>query len=124
MHFHTCFAGISFAAEMNSKELNGTFSRFEVSGNDTVKKVAYKEADKRVYINDSQYFSNIPPEIWEYQISGYQVMQKWLKDRKKRVLTLEEIQHYIRVAKALELTIRYQEKIDSLYPEIEKKLIR
>ena len=62
-------------------------------------------------------------EIWEYQIGGYQVMHKWLKDRKERVLTLEDIQIYIKIAKALQLTIEYQKKIDKLYPKVEKKLI-
>ena len=108
---------------MKSSELSQTFSRFEVSGNSIVKKVKYEENEKNVYINDSQYFSNIDKEIWEYQVGGYQVMEKWLKDRKKRQLSLEDIQHYIKIARALQLTIQYQQKIDELYDEVEKNLI-
>jgi hypothetical protein len=74
-----------------------------------------------VFINDSQYFSNIPQEVWEYQIGGYQVMAKWLKDRKGRALSLDDIHHYIRVAKALQLTIEIQNKIDKIYPQIGNK---
>jgi len=108
---------------MKSDQLNNTFSRFEISGNNSVKKVEYKEDEKHVSINDIQYFSNIDKNIWEYQIGGYQVMHKWLKDRKGRILTLEDIQLYIKIAKALQLTIEFQKKIDKLYPKVEKKLI-
>jgi hypothetical protein len=109
---------------MKSSELSQTFSRFEISGNNLIKKVKYKENEKNVYINDSQYFSNIDKEIWEYQIGGYQVMEKWLKDRKKRHLSLEDIQHYIKIARGLQLTIQYQQKIDEIYDEVEKNLIK
>jgi predicted helicase len=108
---------------LKSKELEQTFSRFEKSGDKAVKKVVYEAENQRVYINAEQYFSNIDKEIWEYQVGGYQVMQKWLKDRKGRTLTLEEIRHYIKIAKALQLTIQYQQQIDALYSKIEENLL-
>jgi predicted helicase len=109
---------------MKSLELDDTFSKFEVSGDALVKKVNYIQKEKRVYINDNQYFSNIDKEIWEYHIGGYQVMAKWLKDRKKRHLSLEDIRHYIKIARTLQLTIQYQDKIDELYEGVEKNLIQ
>ncbi|MCI0470165.1 MAG: DNA methyltransferase, partial [Candidatus Aminicenantes bacterium] len=108
---------------LQSKELEQSFSRFEKSGDNEVKKVAYDEEEQRVYINADQYFSNINKEIWEFQVGGYQVMQKWLKDRKGRSLTLEEIRHYIKIAGALQLTMQYQQQIDDLYPKIEENLL-
>lgn len=51
----------------------------------------------------------------EHPIRAYQVMQKYLKDRKKRRLSLDEINHYMKVAKAIQLTIELQEKIDKAY---------
>jgi predicted helicase len=108
---------------MKSPQLNQTFSRFEIEGDKLVKKVKYVETEKNVYINETQYFSNIDKEIWEYQIGGYQVMEKWLKDRKKRILSLEDIEHYIKIARALQLTIQYQGKIDVLYPGVEENLV-
>lgn len=57
------------------------------------------------------------------QIGGYQVLDKWLKDRKKRILSMEEIKHYCRVVTALATTIEIQAEIDMLYPDIEKNLI-
>ena len=108
---------------MKSRELNQTFSRFEIKGDNLVKKVKYNETEKRVYINDTQYFSNIDEELWEYHVGGYQVLDKWLKDRKKRKLALEDIRHYIRVTRALQLTIQYQEQIDEIYPGVEENLL-
>ncbi|HLP48921.1 MAG TPA: type ISP restriction/modification enzyme, partial [Candidatus Kapabacteria bacterium] len=99
-----------------------TFSRFEKSGPNHVEKIKY--SDNNVYINKEQYFSNISPEIWETRIGGYQVMDKWLKDRKGQALSLHDIHHYIRIAGALELTRQYQQKIDRLYLQIEESLPR
>jgi hypothetical protein len=61
--------------------------------------------------------------VWEYQIGGYQVCHKWLKDRKGRMLSLEEIKHYCKVVTAIKKTIETQKDIDAVYPEIEKHLI-
>lgn len=109
---------------MKSEELDRTFSKFEVKGDNQVKKVHYLVNEKKVYINDTQYFSNIDKDTWEYHIGGYQALEKWLKDRKNRTLSLEDIHHYIKIACALRLTIQYQEKIDELYEGIEKSLIK
>lgn len=57
--------------------------------------------------------------MWEYMIGGYQVLDKWLKDRKKRTLGLEDIQHFCRVATALKKTIEVQKDIDGIYPQVE-----
>jgi hypothetical protein len=36
----------------------------------------------------------VPKVVWEFHVGGYQVCEKWLKDRKGRAPTCEEIQHY------------------------------
>ena len=64
------------------------------------------------YFNKVQYFEGISKEVWEYQIGGYQLMAKYLMYRKKRELSLEEIEHYRRVAKAIERTIEVQDMVD------------
>lgn len=66
----------------------------------------------RVQINAEQYFEGMPRRVWEYTIGGYQVPQKWLKDRKGRLLTFDELQHYSRVVAALNDTMRLQAAID------------
>jgi hypothetical protein len=77
----------------------------------------------RLYINNTQYFEGLPQEVWEYQIGGYQVCDKWLKDRKGRPLSVEETMHYCKIVTALKKTIEVQEKIDKAYPDVEKEII-
>ena len=97
-------------------EQQRTQIKFDVSGSNVVEKVTYDEAAKRVYINKSQYFEGIPAEVWDFHIGGYQVCQKWLKDRKGRTLTYDERVHYQKIVIALQETIRIMEKIDALIP--------
>ncbi len=59
----------------------------------------------------------IAPEVWEFQVGGYQVLGKWLKDRKGRTLSYEDIQHYQRVAVALERTMALMAQIDERIEE-------
>jgi predicted helicase len=89
---------------------------FPESGSDTVEKVYYEEDSQKVWINKEQYFDGISKEVWEYRIGAYQVMAKYLKDRKKekRKLSLEEMGHYMKVAKAIERTIGVQGKVNGL----------
>jgi predicted helicase len=110
---------------LKSDLLNAPSSRFEGnnSGLSLVKKVNYNAKEKRVYINDNQYFTNVEPEIWNYFIGGYQVLNKWLKDRKGKYLTDDEIKTYIKIIEALKQTFILQKEINKLYPEVEKKLI-
>ena len=66
----------------------------------------------KVYINDSQYFDNVPQLAWEFYIGGYQPAQKWLKDRKGRKLEFDDILHYQKIIVALSETVRFMGEID------------
>lgn len=68
----------------------------------------------KVWINEHQHFDNVPTVAWNMIISGYQVLDKWLKDRKDRHLDSEEIRHYQKIVVALVRTIEVQEKIDNI----------
>ncbi|MFN4000472.1 type ISP restriction/modification enzyme [Algoriphagus sp.] len=68
----------------------------------------------RVYINSEQYFDTVPEIAWNFYIGGYQPAQKWLKDRKGRVLDFEDIMHYQRIIKALTETDRVMGEIDGV----------
>ena len=78
----------------------------------------------RVYINKSnpkagvrgQYFEGVPGEVWEFWVGGYQPCQKWLKDRRSRTLSNEDIQHYEKIVVALQRTIRLMGEIDRAIP--------
>lgn len=79
-------------------------------GGNVVNKPTYKNGN--VYINDTQYFSNVPEVAWNFYIGGYQPAQKWLKDRKDRELSYEDILHYQKIIVALTETDRIMKKID------------
>ena len=68
----------------------------------------------RVYINDTQFFKKVPLNAWEFYIGGYQPAQKWLKDRKGRALSFEDILHYQKIIVALTETDRLMKEIDVL----------
>jgi len=68
----------------------------------------------RIWINDTQYFDNIPLIAWEFYIGGYQPAQKWLKDRSGRKLSFDDILHYQQIIKALIETHRIMQVIDNI----------
>ena len=71
----------------------------------------------RVYINKSQHFEGVPPEVWEFQVGGYQVCDKWLKDRRGRQLSYDDLTAYQKMIVALKETIRLMEEVDSTVGE-------
>lgn len=71
-----------------------------------------EETIGRVWINEEQYFDNVPEVAWEFYIGGYQPAQKWLKDRKGRKLTFEDILHYQKIIVALTETDKLMKEID------------
>ena len=66
----------------------------------------------QIWINDSQYFDQVPLVAWDFYVGGYQPVQKWLKDRQGRVLSFDDILHYQKVIKALTETDRIMKEID------------
>ncbi len=102
---------------MESPALNNLITKYPAPGSNVVEKVSYNEITKRVYINKEQYFEGVMPKVWNFHIGGYQVCQKWLKDRKGRTLSYDELTHYQKVVVALKETIRLMEEIDQLIPD-------
>lgn len=66
----------------------------------------------RVQINHKQYFERVTPDIWEFAIGGYRPAEKWLKDRKGRSLSFEDIEHYGCICAVLRETPRLMAEID------------
>ena len=97
---------------------------FDVPGSNLVEQAIYigkEQEDKakgirqgRVYINADQYFEGISPAVWQMRIGGYQVCEKWLKDRKGRMLTHDDIEHYQHTVSALAETRSLMAQIDAL----------
>ena len=66
-----------------------------------------------VWINKDQFFGGVPQNVWSFRIGGYQVCEKWLKDRKGRTLSYDDLQHYQKIVVALAETIRLMAAIDA-----------
>jgi hypothetical protein len=77
--------------------------------------VRYVPADQAVSINKTQSFKPVPQAVWGFNIGGYQVLDKYLKSRRGRVLSLDEIDHVGAVADCLAFTIEQMTKIDEAY---------
>ena len=108
---------------LKSTELDPPIAKLQGKGNKLIDKIKYDSEEKKVFVNKTQYFEGVDRDIWEYQIGGYQVCNKWLKDRKGRKLSLDEIKHYCKVVTAIKKTIVIQKRIDDIYPGIEKEVI-
>jgi predicted helicase len=87
-------------------------TRFDVADSNFVKFVRYKE--KNVYINETQFFEEIPEDLWAFQICGVQVLHKWLKGRKGRALKPSEVEHFIRIVEIVRTTIQLMRQVDSV----------
>lgn len=75
----------------------------------------YNEEEKRLYINEKQYFENVKKEVYNYSIGGYKPIEKYIKARE--ILTLKDISHLIKVIAVIERTIYLQEEIDKVWRE-------
>jgi hypothetical protein len=97
----------------------GKASQYPMDGDNVVGKPRFDSAQRddkkgKVYINDTQYFDNVPQVAWEFYIGGYQPAQKWLKDRKGRNLGFDDILHYQKIIVALSETDRLMKEIDKV----------
>jgi predicted helicase len=99
---------------------------YPIDGDNVVDKVKYEIEDRnplapfekggigKVYINKEQHFTNVPEVAWNFYIGGYQPAQKWLKDRKGRVLNFDDILHYQKIIVALNETDRIMKEINEI----------
>ena len=106
---------------LESQKVKQFITKYPKDGDNTIIKPEYME--DKVYINKDQYFDGVPELVWNFYIGGYQPAQKWLKDRKGRKLSAEDIEHYQKIIVALTETDRIMKEIDKIYPEVEKDLI-
>jgi len=89
-----------------------------------VRKRAYDTKENKIWINNEKYFDAVETEVWNYYIGGYQVLDKWLKDRIGKILNSEDIEHYLKIIECLKQTIKIQKEIDEIYFKMEKELIK
>jgi len=97
---------------MENVEPKEDIAVFPVTGSNIVEQCKYEI--KKVFINSTQYFDNVSPEIWNFYIGGYQPAQKWLKDRKNRTLNFDEVIHYRKIIRILSETRDLMKQIDEI----------
>lgn len=83
---------------------------FVGDGNSVVERPRFEDGD--IWINGDQHFSHVPELAWKSQIGGYQPAQKWLKDRKGRPLSWDDVRHYQKIIKILTETDRIMSEIE------------
>ena len=106
---------------IRSPLLNKYQGKFPIRGSNKIEFIKY-EKNSRVRINKTQYFSKIPPEVWDYHIGEYQILEKWLKDRKETKLS-KGIDFYLKIISLIKNTLKIKNKIDKLYSKVERKVI-
>lgn len=97
---------------LESPTVEKYITQYPIDGDNVVIKPNFQNG--KVYINDMQYFDNVPETAWNFYIGGYQPAQKWLKDRKDRKLEFEDILHYQKIIVALSETDRLMKEIDKI----------
>jgi len=97
---------------LESNVVDNYITTYPQDGDNVVTGLRY-DANK-VHINDNQYFEGVPQGTWQFYIGGYQPAQKWLKDRKGRKLSFDDILHYQRMIVALTETQRLMVEIDKV----------
>ena len=108
---------------LESPKVEDYITSYPVNGDNVITRkitkndIGYQPIDDskgRVWINDEQYFDNVPLVAWEFYIGGYQPAQKWIKDRKERKLEFDDILHYQKIIVALSETDRLMKEIDKI----------
>jgi predicted helicase len=115
---------------LKSKALEKPIVKYQGKGDGSIEKPIFKSETNRVYISlphgegqggARQYFEGITESMWTYHIGGYQVLEKYLKDRKGR--TMEDPATYCRIATAIAETIKIQEKLDGIFAKVEESVL-
>lgn len=109
----SCGSRLRLIDLMKNSEIDETSYEFEGSGNNTVEKTVYKNGS--IYINKTQFFSNVPEDIWNEYVGAYQPLQKWTKDRKGMILSDNDILHYRRIISSLERTQSIRQELERIW---------
>ncbi len=113
---------------LESPKVNQFTTQYPIDGSNQVDKIRFESyvydppfpGDEfpdylgAVYINETQFFADVPVSAWEFYIGGYQPAQKWLKDRRGRTLSFDDILHYQKIIVALTETIRLMQEVDKI----------
>jgi hypothetical protein len=112
---------------LHPSQAGGSRVRFEPAGSGRLGRARrvlrdYRSGERRVYVNEEgQGFEGIAPEVWEFRLGGFQILDRWLQDRAGRTLTYREIETFQRIARAIEITLAVRPRIDQLFAEVDRR---
>lgn len=106
---------------LDSQALDTSVVKYWGQGDDLIEKPGFDEDHHQVFINSNKYFEGITPEMWQYHIGGYRVLEKYIKDRKG--LQMSDPGTYCTIATAIAETIRLQNLLDPLFLQVEESVI-
>jgi predicted helicase len=87
-------------------------TKFDKEGSNIVEHVKYE--DEKIFINKDQFFDEVPSDVWKYNVGSYQVLEKWLKSRRKRELVSKDIEYFLKIIEIIKQTIMLTDKIDEI----------
>jgi hypothetical protein len=99
---------------MESPKLDKPIAPYIGAANPEVEKITYGRDTVWLDNGQTRGFRGVPKAVWNFHIGGYQVCDKWLKDRKGRTLSKDDIAHYQKIVVALSETIRLMQEIDEV----------
>jgi SOS-response transcriptional repressor LexA len=99
---------------LESPKVNKPITEFIGGRNPEVEKVSWSNNTVCIDKEQTVGFKGVREEVWNFHIGGYQVCEKWLKDRKGRKLSKDDIAHYLKIVVALSETIRLMKEIDEV----------
>jgi hypothetical protein len=91
---------------------------FTGQGDNAVSAVRYEPEQQQLFINRTQWFEGVSPEVWAYTVGSYQVLEKYLKDRRRRILILDEIEALENIVKVLAGTVSHVAQIEVAFNEV------
>jgi hypothetical protein len=95
---------------------HNTTTSFSVAGNNLIKFVRFDNG--KIHINETQFFGAVPDNVWDYEMCGYKVIDKWLKSRLRMELAGSEVEHLLQVIETIKRTIILTEKLDKIANEL------
>jgi hypothetical protein len=91
--------------------------KYVIGKNRVIESVKYDKKKKGVKINKETILLGIDEDVWEFKIGGYKVIEKYLKGRKGRKLTIDELEHIYKVVYIIKETIKLMKELEKIEPQ-------
>ncbi|MDT8781955.1 MAG: hypothetical protein IAX22_04835 [Candidatus Bathyarchaeota archaeon] len=107
---------------LKNPKIHDSIAGFPEIGSDMVNLISFDSNKAIVKINETQFFTKINQDIWDFEVGGYRICEKWLKNRLGRTLESDDQAFFMKLVGSIKETLNLQKEIDRLYPSIEANL--